>query len=291
MEVEWSTSRCIICGAGDNISREHVIPRSIGGKLVAKFLCRVCNSRLGEGAESAVRNDPEIRKSIERLGHARPDLRDDLQKGLPYIGRSELGEVHGFWRKGEFITKEQELTDKSLIVPVERTFHHVKCMAAREGRGPLWLTDGQLKTLPPGASVEVAPGILVKNWAIEEIKPDLDGPEMDPVVPAKIAFEFLAWRCGEKIYENPAPLASIRKQLVHGSLSKDEICVQRLKATNPRLFHGLVFEGNKPGARVQIRLYGSLAFRVDFRHIAVHCTRYGYTHNLLTGHDGTWEAA
>ena len=153
------------------------------------------------------------------------------------------------------------------------------------------VTANQLRNLPPGDSVEAAADVLVTNWAIDEIKPDLCGPEIDPVVAAKIAFEFLALLCREEIYENPAPLASIRKQLVHGALSKDDIRVQRLTATNPRLFHGIVFEGNKPGARVQIRLYGSLAFRVDFRHIAVHCMRYGYTHDLLTGYDCTWEAA
>ena len=288
MEAAWSTPRCILCGTGDEIAREHVIPRSIGGRLVARFLCRACNSRLGEGAESAVKNDPEIRKSIERLGVARPDLRDELQEGLKYLGHSGLGEVQGVGRKGRFIAKTRQHKDGSLIVPPESSFDHVTRMAAREGGSPLQVTADHLRNLPPGGPVEAAPNVLVTNWVIDAIKPDLDGPEIDRVVPAKIAFEFLAWLCGEKIYENPTQLASIRKQLLDGSLSKGDICVRRLRASNQGLFHGLVFEGNKPGARVQIRLFGSLAFRVEFSRITVDCTRFGYTHDLVTGHDDAW---
>ena len=291
MEVAWSMPRCILCGGGDEIAREHVIPRRIGGILVVKFLCRACNSTLGRGAESAVKNDPEIRKSIERLGRVRPDLRDELQEGLKYIGRSGLGEVQGVLRKGEFIAKTQPHSDGSLVVPPSSSFDHVTRMAVREGGNPLWVTANQLRNLPPGGSVEAAPDILVTNWAIDEIKPDVDGPEIDRVVPAKIAFEFLALHCGENIYENPTQLASIRKQLLDGSLSKGDIRVQRLRARNSGLFHGLVFEGNKPGARVQIRLYGSLAFRVEFSRIAVECARFGYTHDLVAGHDAAWVVA
>ena len=157
MEAAWSTPRCILCGTGDEIAREHVIPRSIGGRLVARFLCRACNSRLGEGAESAVKNDPEIRKSIERLGVARPDLRDELQEGLKYLGHSGLGEVQGVGRKGRFIAKTRQHKDGSLIVPPESSFDHVTRMAAREGGSPLQVTADHLRNLPPGGPVEAAP--------------------------------------------------------------------------------------------------------------------------------------
>ena len=288
MEVAWPTPRCILCGVRDEITKEHVIPSSIGGRLVARFLCRACNSTLGRGAESAIKKDPAIRKSIERLGLVRPDLRDELQEGLKYIGRSGLGEVPGVLRKGRFVAQTRPHDDGSLIVPPSSSFAHVTRMAASEGGSPLEVTANQLRNLPLGDSVEAAPGIFVTNWVIDEIKPDLDRPEIDHVVPAIIAFEFLALHCGDEIYENPTQLASIRKQLLDGSLSKGDIRVQRLMAKNIRLFHGLVFEGNEPGAQIQIRLFGSLAFRVEFPRVAVHCTRFGYTHDLVAGDDAAW---
>ena len=288
MNQDWPTPRCIICGSGDSITKEHLIPECLGGKLTAEFLCKNCNSNLGHQEESLVRKDPQIRLLIERLASKRPDLADNLRKGLEYIGQSEQGEVRGYMQNEEFIVKRKQLGDGSLIVPPGESLDHVKRMAEREGRGPLFYIDDDLARLSPGESIEAAPGIEITNWGVDSVKPDLSGPVIEPVVPAKIAFEFLALHSGDKIYKNPLPLASIRRQLLEGELSVGDIHVERLIAQNVRLFHGLAFEGNDPGAKVQIRLFGQLAFRVQFRHLAIRCPRAGYTHDLISGEDSIW---
>ena len=285
MKCDWSTPRCILCRSGEDITSEHLIPDCLGGKLVAEFLCRACNSNLGHGAEGAVRKDPEIRRAIDRLALSRSALGHKLQRGLPYRGCSEQGKISGYFQEGKFVPSEQKLDDGSLIVPEDRSLHHVKRMAERDGSEPYEITVDRFKSLSSGESVEAAPGIVVTNWLVDSIAPDLNGPEIDPIVPTKIAFEWLALHCGSAIYENPPQLASIRRQLIEGKLSGDEIRVQRLEAQNCRLFHGLAFEGNSPGARVQIRFFGSLAFRVEFSRLSVSGTRYGYTHDLVSGHD------
>ncbi len=285
MNVNWPTSRCILCGSGDGITEEHLIPACLGGKLSAKFLCKDCNSRLGHRAESRVREDPLILAEIERLAGERPDLADGLRKGLPYTGHSKQREVPGYIRGGEFIVREKRLDDGSLIVPEDRALDAVKTMSIRDGRGPLLLTADDLSHLSSGESGEFAPGLRITKWSVDSVKPDPSGPEIDLVVPAKIAFEFLALHCGDSIYENPAPLKAIRRQLLNGTLSKGNVHVERLVAQNHRFFHGLIFEGNTPGARVQIRLFGRLAFRIQFHYLAIDCTRFSYTHDLLSGLD------
>jgi hypothetical protein len=45
-------------------------------------------------------------------------------------------------------------------------------------------------------------------------------------------------------------------------------------------FHGIVFEGNDPYAKVLIRLFGWLAFRVHFLRLACSGSRFVYTHRL-----------
>ena len=290
MNLNWPTPRCILCGWGDSITKEHLIPACLGGKLSAEFLCKDCNSKLGHGAESLVRKDPQIRLGIERLASNRPDLVDKLRKGLEYIGQSEQGEVRGYMQEGNFVVKEGKLDDGSLIVSPGESLDHVKRMVEREGRGQLFCVDGDLDHLSSGESVEAAPGIEITNWGVDSVKPDFSRPEIEPVVPAKIAFEFLALHSGDKIYKNPLPLASIRRQLLEGELSVGDIHVERLIAQNERLFHGLAFEGNDQGAKVQIRLFGQLAFRVQFRHLAINCPRLGYTHDLISGEDGLWVA-
>ena len=288
MKWDWSTARCILCGSGEDITSEHLIPDCLGGNLVAEFLCKACNSKLGHGAESAVKKDPEIRRAIDRLALSNPASGHKLQQGVPYIGRSEQGEIPGYVREGKFIPSERRLDDGSLIVPEDRSLHHVKRMAKRDSRETYEITGDRLKSLSSGESIEAAPDIFVTNWHLDSIKPDLGGPEIDPIVPTKIAFEWLALHSVSAIYENPPQLASVRRQLCEGKLSGDEIRVQRLKAENCRLFHGLAFEGNSPGARVQIRLFGSLAFRVEFSRLSVSGTRCGYTHDLVSGHDHRW---
>ena len=292
MNINWLTARCIVCGvSGEKLTKEHIVPDCLAGKLVVNFLCNDCNSRFGHGAESAVRNDPLVRLLIERLVREQPHLADKLQGGLTYIGHSERGETPGHMRDGRFVPKQRQLDDGSLIVPESKSLYHVKKMADRGGRGHLLVEAEQLRCLPSGGSVEAAPGIFVTNWTLDAIKPDLSGPKIDPIVPAKIAFEFLALHCGSKVYKNPPQLASIRRQLLCGKLSGDDICVQRLEAQNRQFLHGLVFEGNSPGARVQIRLFGSLAFRVEFSRFSIGGTRYGYTHDVVSGDDRCWVAA
>ena len=291
MKCDWSTARCILCGSGEDITTEHIIPASLSGKLVADFLCKDCNSRFGHGAEKDIKNDPKVRRLIEYLSVEKPHLADKLQKGLRYIGHSGQGEILGHMKGGKFVPNERKLDDRSLIVPADRSLQHVKNMAERDGEEPYNITPDRLQDLLSSESVDAAPGIIVTNWSLDSIKPDLNGAEMAPIVPAKIAFEFLALHCRSKIYENPLQLASIRGQLRDGKLTGNEIRVQRLEAQNSRLFHGLVFEGNSPGARVQIRLFGSLAFRVEFNRFSISGTRYGYTHDLVSGHGSKWVAS
>ena len=133
MKWAWSTAICILCGSGEDITTEHVIPDCLAGKLVADFLCKDCNSRFGHGAERDVKNDPKIRLSIERLAVEQPSLADKLQKQLPYIGYSEQGEIPGHMHDGKFVPSEQKLDDGSLIVPAEQSLQHVKNMAERDG--------------------------------------------------------------------------------------------------------------------------------------------------------------
>ncbi|MCE2522626.1 MAG: hypothetical protein J4F49_05330 [Rhodobacteraceae bacterium] len=286
MKYVWPTARCIVCGSRDNITTEHIIPDCVTGKLVADFLCKDCNSGFGHGAERIIKNDPKIRLSIESLVVEQPSLANKLQKRLLYQGHGKSRKFLGRMHNGKFVPNEKILEGEALICPEGRSLYHLKNLAKRKGRGTIPVTLDQLRCLPSDEPIEITSGLTVTKWYLHSIEPDLSGAEIDPIVPAKIAFEFLALHCKNGIYENPQQLASIRRQLVEGKLTGNDIHVQRLEAQNDRLFHGLVFEGNCPGARVQIRLFGSLAFRVEFSRFSVSSTRLCYTHDLLSGKEG-----
>ena len=93
VKVPWPTSKCILCRSKYGITEEHLIPKSLGGRLVVRFLCKKCNSKLGHGPESKVRDDPIVRTLIERLACARPDIADDIRNGFGYVRCNEQGVV------------------------------------------------------------------------------------------------------------------------------------------------------------------------------------------------------
>lgn len=123
------------------------------------------------------------------------------------------------------------------------------------------------------------------KWSVEGLQPALDGPLLNPIVALKSAYEFLALHVGTAIYQETPPLSAIRKALREGKVSARHAEVERLHAPDPKPFHGLVFEGNCPYAKVQIRLFGQLAFRIHFKQLSVAGARGMYTHDLATNHE------
>src|SRR2546426_7430731 len=91
------------------------------------------------------------------------------------------------------------------------------------------------------------------------------------------------------IYQPLPPLVAIRDSLQGGQLH-ESISITSLRANRDDPIHGILLEGNDPHARVQIRLFGRLAYRVHFRTIAVGGKRFAYTHDLATDYEAVTEA-
>ena len=142
-----------------------------------------------------------------------------------------------------------------------------------------------LDDAPENVRVTVAPGLEIVKWEVTKLELALDGPLMDSVVPLKIAFEFLACHLGTAVYEEAPPLDEVRRVLAGGSIDPNWVLIERLTAEKARPFHGIIFEGNAPHARFQIRLFGKLAFRVHFLRLAVGGSRGQYTHDLATNEE------
>ena len=101
-------------------------------------------------------------------------------------------------------------------------------------------------------------------------------------MPLKIAYEFLACHLGAAIYDNARQMSDLRMVLSDRIEEHSCYSVERLSAQEYKPFHGIVFEGNAPHAKVLIRLFGWLALRVHFHNLAVNGDRFIYTHLLDT---------
>ena len=61
-------NRCIICNE-ENLqpSDEHILPDSLGGKIIINSVCKKCNSILGETVDSWILNDDLLVVIRDRL--------------------------------------------------------------------------------------------------------------------------------------------------------------------------------------------------------------------------------
>lgn len=109
MLVPRFEDRCISClrvppfDRGRGLTKEHIIPRALGGILHCEFLCPRCNGEYGHTFERKTRRDPAIRRAIHSLRNELPHLHRKIEKGQPKIVTAE-GDVLPDLSKGETLT-------------------------------------------------------------------------------------------------------------------------------------------------------------------------------------------
>jgi hypothetical protein len=176
----------------------------------------------------------------------------------------------------------QRLPDDSLIQPTPLAAKTVRRMLERESRdaASISLAMRRFEEAPENTPVSLTQTLEIVKWSIEGIQPSLDGPMLNPVVPLKTAYEFLALHLNGAICQEVPALTAARNALMGGAIDSAYLEVERLQAPKAKPFHGILFEGNNPHATVQVRLFGQLAFRVRFKTLAVGGPRFVYTHDL-----------
>lgn len=288
MHIPWSDPRCIICHMERPLSTEHLIPEALGGNLTCDFLCRPCNSRLGATFEAAARNDPSIRISAQKLQESIPNLADKLRENQDFFVDGPDGRNRGRIRTGDFRIRARKATDGSLVQPTDIARTSIANMMRKSGSSEASITEAlrMLDRAPEGHRVMVSSNLEAVKWAVDKIQLDLSGNRlMSPLVPVKIAFEFLACHLGTAIYQEIPPIEAIRNALLTLDAGSASFRVERLNASDYQPFHGIYFEGNDPHAKVLMQLLGWLAFRVHFPQLQVGGDRYRYTHYLESGEE------
>lgn len=211
-----------------------------------------------------------------------------LLESHPLIGQSAPGPAPGYIKNHEFRVRSQTLEDGTLIQPTDDARKSVQRMLqkAKYAEGTLQKAMRAFDHAPADTKVKIATGLEVVKWSIQSLKLDLSKSRlMNPLIPAKTAYEFLALLVGSAIYDGAPQLTRIRHSLREKVLDPEAIMVERLSSDKYEPFHGICFEGNDPYTKVQIRLFGWLAFRVHFLRLAISAPRLLYTHRLDTGEE------
>ena len=288
MKIPWTGNRCIFCLREGPLCEEHLIPKALGGSLTSKFLCASCNSRFGHALEATAKSDPSILLAVKNLSEAIPALAKRLIESHPHVGHSKSGLAPGYIRNSEFRVRSRTLEDRSIVQPTDDARKSVAKILRKSGyaEAPIQKVLATFDEIPENKRVEIAPGLEVVKWTVQKIELDHSkGQLIDPLIPAKAAFEFLAAHVGTTIYDDVPPLSEVRQALMTSISETDAIRVERLSSNKYEPLHGIYFEGNDPHAKVQIRLFGWLAFRVHFCHLSIGGPRFVYTHKLDTAEE------
>ncbi len=262
------------------LTAEHIIPEVIGGRLRSDFLCKPCNNTLGTTTDSRLKSDPQIRKAAPGLREALPGLLEAIENGAAYVGRSGYGEFLGSIKNGSFRPRPLKPGDGSLMLANPEAREAIVQMLKKQGRdseipAALERFDGA----PVNERIEIASGIEIIEGQTEGIGPALEGGGSVPDAwPLKTAYEFLALCMGRAIYE--PTFDPFRQVLRTGKWNEEAVTVERLQSEHLAPTHGLLLEKNDPHARVQVRLFRRICYRVHFRRIAVSGNRWLYHQDL-----------
>ena len=282
MKVPWSGDRCVLCLDGAPLGKEHIIPASLGGALTCAFLCKTCNSTLGAYVESEAKSDPSIRLAVDHLKSAIPNLAKQLMHRQDFISHGPGGGVRGTVKSGKFRAMYCRKEDGSTIRSTEDARSSFENMLRKSKISELCSRKllRQFDKAPENVEFFLGSRKFIK-WTIERIEPDFSNSNLlNPLVPLKIAYEFLCLHLGSAAYDDAKQMSDLRMVFQKRIKSHPCYAVERLCASLYEPFHGIVFEGNDPYTKVQIRLFGWLVFRVHFKNLAVEGHRCVYTHLL-----------
>lgn len=204
MIFPWSGDQCIICLRQKDLTKEHLIPEAIGGRLSARFLCCDCNKTLGARVDASARSDPSIRLAVNNLSTKIPKLAQQLIKNQPFLGESKAGYVRGHIKDREFRVRSTREEDGSLLQPTIQARQTVEAILRKSGYGAMPIKEalGKFDRAPENERIKIVPDLEIIKWSLLKVEHDLSKPLIDAVLPLKIAFEFLACHLGTTIYND-----------------------------------------------------------------------------------------
>lgn len=207
LDTAQHTKACIFCFRTEletDFSVEHIIPESIGGRLVLDQVCKECNGRLGHQVDTEILKLPEILQALEALSipHNRQgimrtfyEVQAETPDGLRKVRATDTG----------FEPLPQQLPDGSLLTPDDRAIEDLRKRIQRDERlKSAGLTSKEIEKqlvdliaayekCKPGESIDW-PALGVKLVRRQE-KPTIrirsrDKPQITRFL-AKVAYEFL----------------------------------------------------------------------------------------------------
>lgn len=281
MQIPWNTERCIIClrqpAASDALSEltdGHVIPRSVGGKLSARFLCKRCNSEMGR-IEGQLPRDVAI---IELVHALEDQLPEELVRGVRqhsgwFAETDDYGRLEGSeTRGGDFSLRESESvrSDENLRRQIRAEL--------RRRDVPEDVVDAKVSEFEQaadGGELEIVPGFIVKkhiDLSAVSFERTYDEALAPHAIALGVAYTFLALVLEDRVYQGELqPARDVLRSVVDRDTAAAETWpIEWLRsASGAEPKHALAVVREKEGALVRIWLFREFVWNVHFPGIAV----------------------
>jgi hypothetical protein len=288
IQVAWPGDKCILCLTRSRLTLEHIIPDILGGRLSSEFLCASCNSRLGSEVEAQAKHDPGITLAIGRFSNSDTAFARRFQERINYVVDSEGGRRRAKLVDREPRIRSERLPDGSLVMPTDKARESIATILTRQGLEGAALQKAvqAFDGAEENERVRIAENLEVVKWAVTGLAADLSGSKLSPLVPLKIVYEFLALSIGGAIYGASPPLEAIREALSGGTVDSCFFRVERALANRSDPIHGIMCEATAPESVFQVRLFGSIAFRIVVPTLRGNWRRLVYTQSLNSDEEG-----
>lgn len=270
---------CIFCFRTDletTFSNEHIIPRSIGGRLELEQVCAECNNRLGHDVDVEILKLPETLQALNslKIPHNREGI---LRSYYNITGEVADGQRNVRAKGSGFEPLPGRMPDGSILTPDERFAHDLRKRVHRDERLNIaGLTtqeiDEELKSLlalykdcEPGESIE-SPRLglkLVRRQEKVTIRIQARDQQHPEKLMAKIAYEFLFFLGGRELLIN-RQVAEPLFRAIQGENSNNPAFFLRLDPLSETYVptHTIELHTDRGMTEVYINLFGRIVYRV-----------------------------
>lgn len=280
MDIGWPEERCIHCLGVPNpddpdsvMTKGHVIPQSLGGRLYACNECKRCNERAGHGAEVALVGDPAVRSAAESIAEQIPGLIRRMRRRKVFIAQSESGLLVRAAPDdggGEFKILQTRLPDGSRTASDADVRAEIETTLAHRGFAPERIAEElqRLDGAPPGTAVSIGGEFVIRKGSVGGFGLPYDEPIVPDVALLLIAYRYLAACVDGLVYG--APFDPMREAIASSSPPKLGIWhVEPRWTRSPQPWHGLAIKETQPHVVVYVRLFADLIWLVHFEQIAL----------------------
>ncbi|MCK5655746.1 MAG: hypothetical protein KAI03_05610 [Candidatus Aureabacteria bacterium] len=267
MKVQSDFNKCIICKKEGENTYEHIIPDFIGGKLESDILCSNCNKTLGSFLVSNLKNDPDIRYSLEKVSDKIPKLYEKIRShGLLYhtngVDGKPLEVKTGKFRDRVmartvndgsklFDTKDAEKIIQGMLSKLkldnEKIEFHLNIFRNTDESKLIRFPGDIFAIKHPAGNVNVPKNLQTIDYRL----------------PVLIAFEYLSICLLDKnIFHNY--FDPIRDYIQGASLPEEIISAERLLSDYYNPFHNVYSKNVDDSLEIYIRFFRRLTFKVKF---------------------------